>query len=189
MIPGNVVTATAVVSSFRAPLNRPYQALEQVVLGGSALNNGSQGREVQNWKATFANNTISVGPENGAVVFTLNANDVKTVSLAFDGNMSVVLGWQTFSNTSKLYYYDSQTSAYVTRVFNSTSSCRVGVDDPRVTTQADSDVIFAYTTGSQLCYRQQRDRYDIEYVIGPTTKRLIKMGLTEGSRLQFELKR
>lgn len=186
MIPGNLFTPEPDVSGFEPPLDLPYRPLTQVVQGGIALNNPSQGRQFQQWQVSYANDTISVQPVAQPVVFTLPVTGALAVSLAFDNNMGVVLNWQTI-NSSVIYYYDTLTAAYNTLTVPGTTSSRICVDDARTFYTAQSDVMFAYTRAGNLCYRQQRDRYQVEYVIGPTTKKLFKVGQSLINRLQFML--
>lgn len=186
MIPANAITPTPQPTSFQAPYNEPYDPLSQTVLGGTAINDGAAGRQVQNWQVFYSGGLIQVKPVSGAVAFTLAANDVETISLAFDNNMGIVLAWKTPTG-AKLYYYDTLAAAYTTRVFTGPTSCRVVVDDARSVYNASSDVIFGYTQGGVLYWRQQRDRYDVERVVGASTKRLKRMGPSVTNRLQFEL--
>lgn len=187
MIPGNNFTPTPIISTFQPPYDEPYTALSQNVLGGIALNNSSQGRQYRTWNVTYTGGNIEVRPVGNSIAFTLPAVDVQTVSLAFDNNMGVVIAWKT-TGGANLYYYDTLTSQYITRFFSGVLSCRVCVDDARDFYTANSDVIFGYTLGADLYYRQQRDRYDTQYNIGPSVKRLIRMAPNVGNRLQFELR-
>ena len=186
MIPGNAFTPTPVLGTFLYLGELPYVPLTQHVMGGIALNDPSKGRLYQPWTVTYDGSSILVNPASDPVVFTLPAAGVTSVSLAFDNNMGLVIAWTT-STGANLYYYDTPTSSYVTRNFPGIISCRVCVDDPREFYTGNSDVIFGYTIGGNLCYRQQRDRYNVEYVIKTTTKPLIKMGPSSENRLQFDM--
>lgn len=186
MIPNNVVNPVLDATAFQPPYNEAYNPLLQTVRGGTAVGDPAAGRQVKDWVVSYTGGTISVGPKLEAVAFTLAANDVVTISLAFDSNMSIVLAWKTPTG-AKLYYYDTLTSAYTTRVFPELTSCRVCVDDAREFNSANSDVIFAYTLNGNLYWRQQRDRYDVERLAGVTTKFLKRMGPSVANRLQFEL--
>lgn len=186
MIPSNTFTPQPEVTPFVPPLDEPYQPLFQRVLGGVALNNPSEGRMYQIWTVEYTSGSIIVSPEGQPSAFEMGAVGVTAVSLAFDNNMGIVLGWQTASGAN-LYYYDTLTSSYTTRNFPGVTSCRVAVDDPRDFYTASSDVIFGYTISGNLYWRQQRDRYDVEYLVGPATGNLIKMGPNTGNRLQFML--
>jgi hypothetical protein len=186
MIPANTFTTVPEVSQFITPYNDQYFPLSQNVLGGVAVGDPSLGRQVKVWNVSYNGTFINVKPNDGPVAFSLAATDVKTVSLAFDNNMGLVITWTT-TGGANLYYYDTLTSAYITRNFPGIASCRVCVDDARDFYLASSDVIFSYTLGGSLYWRQQRDRYDVQYLIGVTTKTLIRAAPNVGNRLQFEL--
>jgi hypothetical protein len=187
MIPANAFTPTPIISNFQPPYDQPYQPLLQNVLGGVAIGNASLGRQVKIWTVAYNGVSITVKPIDGPIAFTLVAANVQTVSLAFDNNMGLVIAWQVIGGGSNLYYFDTLTSQYITRLFAGTTSCRVCVDDARDFYTSQSDVIFSYTLGTNLYWRQQRDRYDNQYLIGPTTKLLRKAAPNTGNRLQFQL--
>jgi len=186
MIPSDTFTTVPVISNFLPPYDEPYQPLLQNVLGGLAIGDPSLGRQYKIWTVEYNGISITVKPVDGPIAFTLVASDVQTVSLAFDNNMGLVIGWTT-SVDAKLYYFDTLTFGYITRTFVGLTSCRVVVDDARDFYLAQSDVIFSYTMSGNLYWRQQRDRYDVERLVGPTTKLLRKMAPTIGNRLQFQL--
>ena len=186
MIPGNSFTSPPVVSQFIYPYSNQYFPLSQDVLGGLAIGNSSLGRQLKVWNVSYNGAFINVKPEDGPVAFSLAAAPVTSVSLAFDNNMGLVLCWTTGTGAN-LYYFDALTSQYVTRNFLGISSCRVCVDDARDFYLANSDVIFSYTLTGGLYWRQQRDRYDVQYLIGATTKTLVRAAPNVGNRLQFEL--
>lgn len=187
MIPSNAFTVAPVFSAFSPPYDRTFHSWSQTVLGGIAIGNGSTGRQVQNWTMAYDGVTIRIGPEGSAATFSYAVSAASNVSLAFDANMAVVLCWMTGTGAN-LYYYDTVSLAYAYRSFAGYTSCRVAVDDARLVATANSDVIFAYTRAGMLYYRQQRDRYNTEYTIGTTTKKLKQMAPNIGNRLQFELR-
>jgi hypothetical protein len=184
MIPNNAFTTpTPIVSAFLPPKDEPYQPLTSKSRGGIALNDASQGRDYQNWVVSYNGTNILVAPQGGSTVFTLTVAGVLSVSLAFDNNMNPVIAWMD-SVGAKLYWYNN--TNFVTTPFSATS-CRVTIDDVRDFYNANSDVIFAYTYGTNLYWRQQRDQYATEYTVGSTTGLLQKVGLSELNRLQFQL--
>ena len=188
-IPGGQFTTEPQVSDFIYPYNVAYTALHQTVLGGIAPNDASQGRNYQLWSIDYDGTDITVTPESGSTTLTITEPDVQSVSLSFNNNMDYVIAWTTPTG-AKLYYYDTLTSQYITRTaeFTNITSCRVCVDKYEEWFAADSDVIFGYVENGNLYYRQQRDRYDNAYLIGPATgRRLIKMAPSVGNRLQFQL--
>lgn len=192
MIPNNAFTDPAVVTDFLPPIDGAYSRLRSTVMGGIALNDPSQGRMYQQWVAYYESGNINVKiKDSHTIAFSLPATDVYTVSLAFDNNMGIVLAWIDTSNNANLYYFDTLSSSYITRVFDDNTygytSCRVCVDNAHDYYITNSDVIFAYIDFEGfLNYRQQRDRYDIEYRVGgPVNGTLTKVGPTVGNRLQF----
>ena len=186
MIPNNTFTATPVIGTFLYLQDVVYTPLTQTVMGGIAISDPSEGRLYQPWSVNYDGTNILVNPNTSAAVFTMAVPNVVAVSLAFDSNMGIVLAWITTSGTAVLYYYDTIAAAYTTHSYAGITSCRLCVDNPVTYFQGASDVIFGYTNGTNLCYRQQRDRYNIEYIIAPTTKLLTRLGPTSANRLQFE---
>jgi len=186
MLPTNTITSTPIVSNFFGVYNNPYTPLSQIVYGGVALNDPSQGRMARTWRIRYSLGSIIVNPVGGTDVFALPVAGVKTVSLAFDNNMAVTIGYQT-SGASNLYYFDAQANAFTTKVITSTTSCRVCLDDARDFNNTNSDVIFAYTKSNNLYWTQQRDRYLVERLVGATTGKLYSMGPNVENRFQFGL--
>lgn len=187
MIPLNTFTTEPIISDFQAPYNLPYQPLYQVVLGGVAIGNPSEGRQVKLWAVSYNGTLIEVGPVGDSIEFTLPAADVETVSLAFDNNMGIILNWKLSTGGANLYYFDTISGMYITRFFSNITSCRVSVDDARNFNTSQSDVLFLYTLNDNLYWRQQRDRYDIEYLVAPTTKKIRKAAMNVENRFQIQL--
>lgn len=186
MLPDGIITSTPFVSNFLNTNLEVFNPLKYSVMGSMSLIDPSKGRLVKKWIAEYSNGNITVKPEDGPIVFTLPQSDVKVLSLAFTTNMDITLAWVT-SVGIKLYYFNSLTSTYITREFIGPSSCLVCVDKADLFYSAESDVILSYTLNGKLYYRQQRDRYDTEYLIGTTNKLLMRAGPNVGNRLQFEL--
>lgn len=188
MIPGNTFTTDPVTGVLLYLNDTAYTPMIQHVMGGIALNDPSKGRLYQQWSISYVNNQILVTASSDPTTpkFTMAVAGVTSVSLAFDNNMGLVIAWTT-SVGANLYYYDTPTALYTTRLFPGLTSCRLCVDDPREFNLSQSDVIFGYTYNGNLCYRQQRDRYNIEYIIQPTTKLLVNMGPSSENRLQFNM--
>lgn len=157
-----------------------------VVMGGTSIGNGNDGRQVKEWRATLVAGVTTVTPVGGGEEWVAATHGAETISLAFDNNMNPVLAYQVGSS-SNLYYYSTLAQAYDTLVVPGTSSCRVCVDDAREIAQVISDVIFAYTTGSAMFWREQRDRYEVARKVGDTTGKIKRMGMNEERRMQIEV--
>jgi len=106
--------------------------------------------------------------------------------------------------TPKLNWYDTTIPGQTTTSYPGIVTPRVSLDDKRMLQSQISDVIFAYirSEGGQnrIFYRQQRDRYTIEYDptedLDPATRAeyramvdespgLIKIGMNRQLRMQF----
>jgi hypothetical protein len=64
------------------------------------------------------------------------------------------------------------------------------LDDKRALASATNDVILAYIRAGGLYYRQQRDRFAVEYVVGTgvgSSSRIVALGMGANMRLQIKL--
>ena len=188
MIPGNTFTSTPITGDYLPPVSDTYTPLLETVYGGVNIGDPSRGRLYRLWTISYDGTHINVAKQGLAPSLILPVAGVKSVSLSFDSNMGVVIAYQTNAGGT-LYYYDTLTNAYIYRSFPSTNTSRVAVDQAAPFYNANSDVIYAYTNGTNLCYRQQRDRYNIEYIVGPVYANsiLTRVALSSVNRLQFEL--
>lgn|SRR5574341_1721717 len=189
MLPQNVVSSPPVPAPFLAPDSLDSGLLVSYELGGIALNDPSQGRMVQVWTARIIGQTIRLSaPSVPESTFLTLAGVLTAVSLAFDSNMQPTLTF-TEDGVIKLYWFDTVAGQFVTTNFPAATSAKVATDDKRASQVAASDVIFAYTSTGVLHWRQQRDRYTIEYIAGPVplNGRLRRLGMNEARRLQFEI--
>lgn len=186
-VPLGLFTTEPIITPFRSPINGAYSPLQQSVLGGTAIGNGAAGREVQVWTVFYDAGVINVAPQSGSVAFTLAVPGVLSVSLGFDSNMQVAIGYTTIAG-AYFYFYDFIGGAFTTLAIVGATSCRVCVDDPRLFNTVNSDVIFAYTRAGSLYYRQQRDRYLVEMLIGIARGPLLRAGPNVENHLQFQIK-
>lgn len=187
MIPG--FTPTSVFTAFRDPLDEPYTALAHINLGGLGLNDPSLGLEYQRWTTAYTGTAIEVRPEIGVDLFTITRPGVTSVSGAFDANMAPTLGYMD-AGGARCYFFNSLLGAFDTLTIATATSCQVCMDDSRTfAVQAGiTDVIFAYVRAGNLYYRQQRDRYTVEYLIGTSDgKELLRCGQTIDYRCAFKL--
>lgn len=169
-------------------------ALVDYEMGGTALNDGSAGLLVQPW-ACWADGTGDVyirplhSPESPTLLFS--APGITEVTFAFDRNMQVAVAYQVAGVVS-LRWYDATVPGYVVTELPGIRNPKLTHDDKRDTASASSDVILAYLTDTSLKWRQQRDRYLIEYDwadgILPSL-RLKLIGMNRLLRLQAEFER
>lgn len=193
MIPGNRLSTTPVFSEFVTPdnIDRPSMLVDYE-LGGRALNDPSEGLEVHTWVAEYNPTTGDVSIQApgipGVTLFT--ALGISDLSLAFDQNMRPFVVF-TQSSRAKFFWFDTVLGeTLITELPVDARSPQCTMDDKREmqTSQGANDIIVAYLRGTALYYRQQRDRFEVEYMLTasiPGTQ-LIRVGMNRGRRLQFE---
>ena len=192
-VPGpNQWTNPPVPVGFVAPFTDAYNPLTMRCPGGVALNDGSQGREVQIWTINYDGSAMNVLDGSMILRFQLAVDGVLSCCLAFDSNMAVAIAYMK-ADGGYLYYFDSQTNSYQTKYFSDITSCRVTVDKTTRFFEGQSDVVWGYVRGLVVYYRIQRDRYNVEYlaplngVVLSLANPLIRFAPALDNRLQAEL--
>lgn len=197
-LPNNAASSEPVIADYESPYDRYTGPLEDFETGGIALNDGTQGLDVQNWylsydddeeSPTYGNFTVQAETtlETGVV---LNVPGVIRCGLAFNQNMDVFIAYETKECEAKFYWYDTFTASYQTTTLPAGSkSVACCLDDHRVTQTNTSDIILAYIRNGVLYYRQQRDRYTVERSLGAVgAGYLYKVGMSKNGRLKFDVR-
>ncbi|WKT59097.1 hypothetical protein Q2E61_09170 [Microbulbifer thermotolerans] len=191
MLPDNTLSSEAVPAPFTGGRALPVTDVIDYESGGIALQDPSRGLSVQVWRARVAHNNsaIVLDAEQVAATTLITGNNITEVSLSFDSNMRPVVAYVD-DGVAKLYWYDTQQSAQVITEFAGAITPRVALDDKRALQSAGRDVIFAYLRGGNLYIRQQRDRYQTEYLLQASVDSpgLIKIGMNRELRFQFLLR-
>jgi hypothetical protein len=161
-------------------------------LGGIALNDPSQGNQVQVWRCWTDGSSVWVAPEANLSAKTLILTDfgITEVSLALDQNMAPTVTYVA-DGLCKLYWFDSLISGFRTTTYPNHYTPMLTLDDKREGQTGTSDVLFFYVRDRKLCYRQQRDRYGVERVLQavPSNEvRIMSLGMNSGGRLQAKMK-
>jgi len=193
MLPGDGQLSTvAVPGNFLSPDSLNVTAEVDYERGGLALNDPSLGIAYQDWRANL---DIDTGAVTATPLTTGSPSVILTVpgmigmSFAFDRNMRPSVAYQTETG-SFLWFYNSLTEATDTISLGQVGIPRLTHDDKRYFTDSTSDVICAYVGAGALIYRQQRDRFLVEYTLRtglPSSARLVNIGMNDNNRLQFEL--
>jgi hypothetical protein len=187
-LPGNVLSTTQRPAPFLSPDDRVRTDLTDFELGGVALNDASQGSEVQAWALTYADPDIIVTPETiGDPSTVIQVAGCTEISLAFDQNMQPLIAY-VVGGQAKFYWFDSLLEDFTTSDLEANAlSPRCGLDDKRFLQTGTSDVILAYILDTKLVYRQQRDRYGIvrELYGGLDNETLYTVGMNTGNQFQF----
>lgn len=188
MIPGTALTSIPLRTSFVYRQRRrtvPLLAYEQ---GGTAVGNAEDGLNVQLWTARYEDGNVIIAADAADDVLLFSRPNITELDLAFDQSMRPFVAF--VDDTGAHYrWYDTTVNNYVI------SSLPVDAENPRCTLDDNregsfdtSDIILAYTRGTALKYRQQRDRFLIEYELAADCGgALVSMGMNTGWRLQFKI--
>jgi hypothetical protein len=197
MIPMGRLSTTPVPSAFVPPdelegaATFEFGPISDYELGGKAISDPSLGNQDRPWTMTAneAGEVYFTAAENPEALF-VTLPGLTELSFAFDQNMRPVLAYIQ-AGVPRLRWYDTVPGAYVVTDLPAGSiSPRVTLDDKRQTQTAlgENDVILAYIRSGNLYYRQQRDRYETEYLLGVVgSAKLIRIGMNVENRLQFLL--
>lgn len=201
MLPQDVLSSDPVSAAFMGGRALPIKNEVDYETGGANIQDPSRGLMVQIWRARILNSMsdIVVDAESVAPLTLVSGTNISEVSLTFDNSMRPVIAYVE-DGTAKLNWYDTQQSMQVTSSFPGIVTPRVSLDDKRALQSQISDVIFAYMRNDSLYYRQQRDRYTIEYdptedlppsirdeyrAMVAASPGLIKIGMNRQLRMQF----
>ena len=161
--------------------------------GGIAINNPSEGLLFQVWRGRLVGGItvpqiildVPSNPGAGETIIYA-ASNITEFSFTFDRNMAPVIVFIQ-DNEAKIRWYDSAEEDYVIdNIGPGIHSPRAFHDDKRSMQTESSDVLISYLRYGNLYYRQQRDRYTVEYLlaenIGGT---ILRVGMTDKMRVQF----
>lgn len=189
-LPDNPLTLTEPLP-YIEPDNLAFKRLVSYERGGIALNDPSQGLDVQNWRLESDGSIVRLFSELGSPIELFPDSGIRQLSLTFDQNMRKVVAIEHNSGGVDLIWYDTLSALEETTFFSDIRTPVVSLDDKRESQSGTSDVIFGYVRNSDnmLCYRQQRERFTVEnelVQLAPRS-RLRNLGMTEQMRMQFEV--
>lgn len=186
MIPAGGLSTTPQPAPFLEQVNSTLQPLIDYEMGGVALNNPSQGLWVQLWRVRVDGDVVWLGPDGGTEQPAFIRAGVTEVALAFDQNMQPAIAFVQ-AGVAWLWWFDSSVPGMVFTQFSGILNPRLTLDDKRPGQVGNSDVILAYLRAGSLYYRQQRDRYQTEYLLSsvPPCGGLASVCMSTGNRLQF----
>lgn len=178
------------MAAFRPPRDVVPRLLdEDFEFGGIALNDASQGLDVQVWRCFIVNDQdIYVEAPLVAPTLVLSVPGITEISFCFDQAMHIFIAYVA-NDVAKFYWFDSTVSGFVTTTIPGGVSPRCVLDDHRPLQSTNADIILGYISNGALCFRAQRDRYGIEYVLySPVGDvRLVQMSMNRKNRMQFQI--
>lgn len=188
MLPDHVLSTQAIPAQFRFPRNIPKRPLIAYEYGGVALDDSSQGLRVKVWKGEYIDGQIILSADGVAPTAVLNVANVADFDFTFDQNMRVAIAYELVGGGSRFYWFDNTVPGYVTLDLGSAVTPRCAMDDNRDSQTSRSDIILAYIRNGTLYFREQRDRYTVEYeLLAQAGPALIQIGMNRIWRFQFQL--
>lgn len=185
MIKNNSLSLAVVEGMFINGRHYPVTNSSDCESGGVAIQDPSEGLLYQVWKARLENDHVYISAENTPEYSIFSGSGITEISFSFDQNMRFTLAYVENGN-AKLYWYDSTTQGMtITNFGSSVKNPRITLDDKRSTQSENSDIIMVYIKNMNLYYRQQRDRFSVEYLLKTGVSKLKKIGMNDKLRLQF----
>lgn len=173
MIPNKSLSTQVVYSPYLASGITPQSELVDYEMGGINLSDTSEGLWYQKWTATLKGEVGKPGTEvwisapNHPESLLLEQDNLTRVSLSFDQNMHPCLAYEQAGN-AYFWWYNAGSAEYQTLALPETaSSPYCTLDDKREIPLllGITDILLLYVNNDSLCYRQQRDTYDTEYIL------------------------
>lgn len=189
MLPDHVLSTENVPAQFRFPRNIPRRPLIAYEYGGVALNDPSQGLRAKVWKGEYIDGEIVVSADGVPPVSVLTMANVADFDFTFDQNMRIAIAYELVGGGSRFYWYDATIPGFTTLVLpDGTVTPRCAIDDNRDYQYGASDIILAYIRAGTLYFREQRDRYAVEYkLLEQAGSALIQIGMNRLWRFQFQI--
>lgn len=192
MIPGPALSLTPYTQTIRERIKDIDEFLFDYEFGGIALNDPTQGFNVQQWYArVLLDHEIQVMPEGGGWISIYTApGNISEAAFAFDTNMNVFLTYVE-DDVPKFRWFDPTVENYVIVTLpDGVRSPRCCFDEKRFELLSEADTILAYIRDDTLCFRALRDRFDVEYQLTtgiPASTILVDVNMNLIFRLQFVL--
>lgn len=188
MLPDGVLSTVYQPASFLPPRDAPLQSLVDYDEGGVGISDPSRGLQIKPWRCQWIDGQFILDAANTAPTVVYSRDSVTELSFTFDQNMKPFIAFVDATGPH-YYWYDATIPGYATVAMASdVVNPKCVLDDKRQNELPVSDIILAYLRGGNLYYRQQRDRFSIEYLLktaaGSTLRRI---GMNTVWRLQFEM--
>lgn len=196
MLPEGSMSTSAVKADFIAPddFDRSANRLIDRELGGIALNDASQGLDYWVWTLQYDVPTGEMRLTNGdnsSTTVLITLPNVTEVALAFDQNMRPAIAY-VVDGVTQLRWFDSVSASIVTTPFIGAINPLLSTDEKRTEFVDVSDILLWYIKDNRLCYRMQRERFEIEraaYTLPtPNVNSLLRVGMNRGGRFQVHLR-
>lgn len=156
-------------------------------MGGVGISDPSGGLSYQLWHGVLevATGTVLLDSPNTPQFVLYSEAGITQMDFSFDQNMKPCLAF-TQNGVAKFWWYNTVNLQYEIIVLTDAMTPLTLLDDKRDQQLGQSDIVLFYLRDGRLYYREQRDRFTIEYDSGISgIRRLVRVGFTEGLRVQI----
>ena len=189
MMPLQTVTPEPIRGDWLYEQRNPLVPLVDVEMGGVGYQNPDEGLAVKLWTVEYRAGSMYLRADGVPEMLLFSRAGVTEVALAFDTNMNPLVGFTDGSGTT-FWYFNSLTNQmeFFPYLPAGSHSLRATLDDRRTLASPTSDIVIAYIRSGNLYMRQQRDRYQDEYLLATDAgSRIMQMGMTKVNRVQLRL--
>lgn len=163
-------------------------ATESWEMGGVGISDPSGGLTYQMWHGVLDTTTGTVlldAPNTPQFVLYSEAG-ITQMDFSFDQNMKPCLAF-TQNGEAKFWWYNTVNLQYETIILGEDNTTPLTLlDDKREGLLGTSDIVLFYLRAGRLYYREQRDRFTIEYDSSISgIRKLVRVGFTKGLRVQL----
>lgn len=191
MMPGHVVTPEPLRGNWLYPPRNSNTPLIDKEVGGVGYQDPSQGLAVKTWTLEYRDGAMHLSADGTADIVLFSRPGVVEVALAFDINMRAVVGFTDAGGTT-FWYYNTLTNQmdFFPYLPAGSTSLRATLDSRDPLTSSTADVLLSYVRNNNLYSREQRDRYEVEYLLATNAgTKVLNMGLSTVNRMQFRLRK
>ena len=171
MIVGHVLSSQVMPGAILSPDNGEVSPVLEYELGGIGLNDVTEGLRYQTWTARLSYkagrraNGIFLSAPNTEEFLLYSASKITEFSFTFDQNMNPFLAFMQ-DGVAKFRWWDPTIPGYtVTSLPAGSHGPKCALDDKRKLETGTSDILLCYCRDGNLYYREQRDRYGVEYLL------------------------
>lgn len=200
MVPNRSLIQPPRWSPYIPPVNLPTSSTTSEALGGIGLSDPTRGLQYQNWSGYVSDvglstSSVYLSAPNTVDTFIFSSPGIIWMRFTFDQNMHPFVSFYDGALSRYFWWDPTIPGNTITPLPAGPTYPSCMLDDTRAieTRVGTSDIILGYVNNNNLCYRQQRDRYGIEYVLYSGINNLIsnpfvnKIGMNNNYRLQFEI--
>lgn len=188
MLPLHQLSSIPINAPFLERANEIRAPLVDYEMGGVALYDASQGLMVKLWTLYADGENVWVTADGVEPTLLFSLPGIREVSLAFDQNMRPFVAFMQHS-MARYWWYDTLTASMIFSDLPEAITPRCTLDDKRTMQQMSSDILLAYIKNNNLYYREQRDRFLIEYLLAEDVNaELVTIGMATNNRIRFKLR-